>query len=191
MSVVWALRRHDSRDRTKSGRCVGVGHQATPHFDRAHQVPAGLRSARRAIEIVSNRVWCLGAVAPPPLRSRANLLCCLGTDDDLECLAPFRLRSSGSSCFSGIVSPSSHCAIASRSTFSVAGSASKVSSSSRAITVTEAPSGSSPSSSIRPSTTFPRGNLHTAISSVAEGLVNSAEMARERPEWDASEDSRR
>jgi len=108
-----------------------------------------------ALEFLADGIGRLRSIGSPPRLSLSNLPGREFADLDVKRLAHSRLRSSPISCVSGMVSPRSHCAIASRSILSVSESASNVSSPSRARTVTEAPSGNSPSSSTRPATTFP------------------------------------
>ena len=103
-----------------------------------------------AFELDANRTRRPWSVELPPRlgcphvrrRERAYL--------DVKRVAHSRSRSSPTSCVRGMVSPRSHWAMESRSMRSVSGSASNVSSPSRTSTVTDAPSGSSLSSSTRP-----------------------------------------
>ena len=105
----------------------------------------------RAFEFFPDGVQCGCTIATPPFLRGAYLS--LGEVADLDGKRPFhsRPRSSSSNSFIGVVCRRSHWAIASSSIRSVSASASNVSSSSGAKTVTAAPSGSS----TRPPTTLP------------------------------------
>ena len=110
---------------------------------------------RSALNFFPNRIRRFRPIETPPFFGSANLRLREIADVDLERATHSRLRISARKSFSGVTCPRRHCAIASSSIFSVSGSASNVSSPSGANTVTDVPSGSSASSSTRPSTTFP------------------------------------
>ena len=109
----------------------------------------------RSLELLPNRVWRLCSIDTPPDLEPANLLCSAIADLDGQGFSHSRLRISRSSASAVIFSPRSHCAIDSRRTAFSSGVTSNRSSSSSAMRVTCAPSGSSPSKTTCPSTTLP------------------------------------
>lgn len=114
----------------------------------------GLKGDQRrdSLKLFPNRVRRLEAVLPPPRVELTDLRLGELADLDAKRNAHSRLRSSSSTFSIGTVCPRSHCAMDSRSIRSVSASASNVSSPSGRSTVTNAPSGSSASSSsTRPS----------------------------------------
>src|SRR5260221_6406015 len=130
----------------------------------------------RPFKLRANGAGRLGSiVAPSDLRS-PHLRGGEDADLDREALVHSRLRRSSRSSFIGMVSPRSHCAMASRSMRSVFGSASKVSSPSRASTVTDAPSGNAVSNSTRPSTTFPVAITMTTKMTSTQRPVNRQDL---------------
>jgi hypothetical protein len=105
-----------------------------------------------SLEFFPNRVWSLQTIPPPPRVQLADLRFGELAYLNVKRTAHSRLRSSLSTFSKGTVCPRSHCAIDSRSIRSVSASTSNVSSASCRRTVTDAPSGSSTSSSsMRPS----------------------------------------
>ena len=110
---------------------------------------------RGALELFANGVWRLRSILPPPFLGGSNLRHREIAYLDAERPTHSRLLSSARKSAKVVVRPPSHWAIDSRNIFAVSASASNVSSPSSASTVTDAPSGSSPSNYTRPATTFP------------------------------------
>jgi hypothetical protein len=146
-------------------RCARFSTTIRKRSPRSH---GGIQSSRRFCRIA--RHWCCRSLASRCMPKSQNFQSAGRLDEAVveivvnarEVQAAHagprevhsRLRNSPRSCVSEMVSPRSHCAIESKSMRSVSGSAPKISSPSRAMTVTDAPSGRSRSSSTRPSTTF-------------------------------------
>ena len=118
-------------------------------------VGLGGHQSAGSFEFLTNRIGSLGTVRTPPRFRNPDLAGRNFTDLDMKQPAHSRARSSPKRSDIGMVSRRSNCSIARSKICSVSASTSNVSSASRAMTVTVAPSGNALSSSTRPPMTFP------------------------------------
>ena len=109
--------------------------EVQPTHAGQHEIPSARANVRLSgdrtggtLELLADGIGRLRSGGSPPRLSVPNLPGRECADLDAKRSAHSRLRSSPISCSSGMVSPRSHSAIASRSIFSVSGSASNVSS---------------------------------------------------------------